>query len=632
MDRKYDSEKKARAAEEQALDAGGIPVCEEIFPDPEFRKYVSDVVDKDRNGRLTADEIRAVTKIRIKGPYRDSGETPRHPASYHLVDHAIRDLTGIGQFICLRELSIRNCGLERADLTGNEMLRTVDVTGNRLRSIDLRRNPNLVKLYCADNELEELSVEWNYRLDELVCARNRLRSLTLINPRHIWSVDCRENELERLDFGDLDYLSHIYCSDNRLESLDLTGLVELRDVDCSRNRLKNIEFGCGYYSRNVYEFNSLKCSDNELTSLDLTNRPAVMQVFCARNKLSSLNLKSLKFLKLLDCSGNGLTSVEPADRKMIEGLDCRDNGMTELDLGGYENLRQLFCGGNELRSIDVSDSPELMDLECGGNSLTSLDVSANPELTYLDCSDNSIGSLDLSANLKLSTLNCDGNGIMKLDLTKNPKLRHWTGDVPEVRRTVEPPLFDDIKDKVKTFAVFGGDRYPTRGEVDATNAGLERLLRAGNVHFVPLDGAEPDEARRFILINTDREFAENVARKYCQESFVFAVVQEPGDEGKENRSTEIAHWRTEDGGNTYKLVGKSNIIDSEGELSEFISRAPAGIGNFPEAIREAYPSLKEVRDEARMWEGCTGQRIHKFRRRALGYNGRLLSAEEKGHE
>jgi Leucine-rich repeat (LRR) protein len=643
MDRKYDSEKKSQTAGEPALDAGGIPVCEEIFPDPEFRKYVSDVIDKDGNGRLSADEIRAVKEIRINGPYRSRDEKLRHPASYHIVDHAIRNLAGIGEFIYLRELRIRNCGLERVDLSKNELLAKLDVTGNRLRSIDLRNNPKLFKLYCSRNELTGLNVEWNTRLDELVCSENRLKSLTLIRPQKLWSIDCSRNELEQIDFGELIYLCHINCSHNRLERIDLTDLVELREMDCSANRLKEIVFGCERFRPQVFEMSGLNCSDNELTSLDFSGRPCLMTVFCARNRLSALDLRPLEFLKLLDCSGNRLTSLEPANREMIEGLDCRGNRLTEIDLAGYGRLRQLYCGGNELRGIDVSDSPKLKELECPGNALTALDVSRNPELEYLDCSDNAIRKLDLGANLNISSLECDGNGLEHLDISKNPKLRKWTGDVPDVKRAAEPILFDDIKDKVKTFAVFAGDRCPGYGNAPAEgpgkiNARLARLLRDGHVQFVPLDArpdvkAEPEEKRRFVLVNIDFTFTEKLAQMFDQESFVFAIVQKPDPEGGENRKTEIAHWRTEDGGKTYTRIGKSNIIDSEEELSEFISRAPAGIAGFAEAIREAYPSLKEVRDEARMWEGCTGQFMHQFRRRALGYNGKFLGgAGEKGQE
>ena len=90
-----------------AAQAQGIEINETNFPDPNFRAYVSDAtIDKNTDGKLSEDEITAVTIINVTG-------------------ENIAELKGIEHFTALTQL---NCG------------------SNQLTTLDLSKNTALTRL------------------------------------------------------------------------------------------------------------------------------------------------------------------------------------------------------------------------------------------------------------------------------------------------------------------------------------------------------------------------------------------------------------------------------------------------------------------------------------------------------
>ncbi len=68
------------------LGAGGeVSLSKESFPDPAFREYVAYHFDKDRNTRLSQEELESVEELSLK-------------------DLNIQDLTGVDFFTALRRL------------------------------------------------------------------------------------------------------------------------------------------------------------------------------------------------------------------------------------------------------------------------------------------------------------------------------------------------------------------------------------------------------------------------------------------------------------------------------------------------------------------------------------------------
>ncbi|MBO4365507.1 MAG: WG repeat-containing protein, partial [Eggerthellaceae bacterium] len=121
--------------------AGAVQINEDEFPDPVFRAYVSENVDKNGDGKLSDDELDSVTTMDISHYARDNAK--------------VSDLTGIGHFRGLRTLNASHCNLHRMPPHFDRLheLRVVDVSYNYIHeTINVTENYNLIVIYVGGNE------------------------------------------------------------------------------------------------------------------------------------------------------------------------------------------------------------------------------------------------------------------------------------------------------------------------------------------------------------------------------------------------------------------------------------------------------------------------------------------------
>ena len=116
-----------------------VKIDEKNFPDPEFRKYVSDNYDGDMNGVLDETEISNVESIYVEETF-------------------IESFKGIEHFPNLLTFHYdANYGiLVELDLSKNTKLQYFSCSGGKLSSLDLSHNRDLSFVYCPGNVLERL--------------------------------------------------------------------------------------------------------------------------------------------------------------------------------------------------------------------------------------------------------------------------------------------------------------------------------------------------------------------------------------------------------------------------------------------------------------------------------------------
>ena len=174
-----------------ALDQA-VAVTETNFPDQIFRSWLlnkSNLNGAGADGLLTGEELASI-------------------AAMDLSRRDIRSLEGIEYFTALESLNVSNNRLTSLNVSGCPELVDLNCERNRLKELDLSRNTKLVQLYCRHNSLTRLDVSRNL---ELVFIETFDNSLT--------SFDC--SMLKKLEFLHIDY--------NRLTTLNMSGNPALKD-------------------------------------------------------------------------------------------------------------------------------------------------------------------------------------------------------------------------------------------------------------------------------------------------------------------------------------------------------------------------------------------------------------------
>jgi hypothetical protein len=248
-----------------------------------------------------------------------------------------------GQPARLTALALVNAGLERvADLSGLTALTALDLSGNRLRGLNL----------AGDEALVSLAV-----------MRNQLSSLDLASSPILTALDLSNNELVRLDLAANPLLDEVNLSRNRLKDLDLQNNRELTRLEVTGNQLAGLDISANP------GLNLLRASYNRLRALDLAANPVLTWLDLRNNALDVLDLSRNPDLRELVVGRNRLTRLDLSHNPGLTRLEAEHNRLTSLDLGHCGRLEILEAPGNPLTEIKVSPEAPLVSLNLDGGRL-----------------------------------------------------------------------------------------------------------------------------------------------------------------------------------------------------------------------------------------------------------------------
>jgi len=218
-----------------------VPSDTVVVADDVLQTFLLKKFDKDGDGILSGEEAEAVKKIDLETADVTTLEGIENFPNLSYLRVCAEDISGGGS-------------LTSADLSGNPLLKTVDLSCNKLTSITFGANTLLTTLRLGHNSLAKLSLGGLSVLASLDCSYNELTSLWLGANAALQTLDCASNKLASLDVSELSALQTLDCSDNVLTALDL--------------------------SRNA-ALVSLVCYGNKIVRLDLTANTALTTVLCS---------------------------------------------------------------------------------------------------------------------------------------------------------------------------------------------------------------------------------------------------------------------------------------------------------------------------------------------------------------
>lgn len=191
-----------------------IEINANTFPDPVFRRIVSEVYDENNDGFLSIAE-RSVTYMNLSGRI-DIDEQTGEPVE------TIDNLKGVEYFTSLTMLRCGGINLNTLDVSGLMNLSLLTCQGNNLKTLDLSYNTNLLTVNCSDNNLTSIILPMGNKLETLDCYANSLEKLNVSGAVGLKSLYCHQNELTALDLSSNINLSVLNCQQNHLTSLDLS--------------------------------------------------------------------------------------------------------------------------------------------------------------------------------------------------------------------------------------------------------------------------------------------------------------------------------------------------------------------------------------------------------------------------
>lgn len=394
-----------------------VEINESTFPDDGFRNYVKENYDVNKDGKLNAGEIRAVTKMKIFNE-----------------DYTIQSLEGIQYFTDLYDLEVDVKGLKELNVSGMVNLKylycgdtdltVLNVSGlvnleflscvsNQLTTLDVRGLVNLKHLFCEENQLTSLNVSGLVNLEELNCDDNQLTTLDVSGLENLTSLECNNNQLTELRMNNCPSINVLYCAYNQLTSLDDNVIKQVSKLSCSNNPLTTLDLS------NNTALSYLSCSNAQLTGLNVSGLVNLKYLYCNDNQLTALNLNNFTSLESLNCSGNQITSLQLIGCTNLWNLSCKNNRLVTLNVGGLTKLENLYCENNQISMLQVSGCTGLKTLTCDNNNLTGFPATGLDSLKELACHSNKIAALDLTLYPKLDYLNCRDNQLTDLDLSSS---------------------------------------------------------------------------------------------------------------------------------------------------------------------------------------------------------------------
>ena len=269
-----------------------IAINEKNFPDENFRDYVAGEWDKDHDKYFSPSEITAAKWITCDNLWEGQ---------------PIKSLKGIEYFTEIWELSCVYNDLTEIDLSHNKKLEYLNCHHNQLKELDVSGLPLLKTFYCGHNELPSIDVSKNEQLEDF---------------------DCQDNHLDTLNVSQNKKLVKLSCGDNNLTELDVSENKKLKELGCYRDNLSNLDLG------NQTELEWLSCGGNPLSVLDVSANTKLKDLYVSNTNLTELNVSANKNLEDLYVSNTNLTSLDATNNTALEefkGKDCSYNIAVEGD-------------------------------------------------------------------------------------------------------------------------------------------------------------------------------------------------------------------------------------------------------------------------------------------------------------
>lgn len=419
---------------------GSIAINEQNFPSEDFRTYINEEYDEDKDGVLSQKEIEEADFLTLSAPTRLFADQ---------TEEYVLDLTGIQylEALSIVRLSVydRVEGMEQLfhlknlktlSLICTEYDFPTDVKSDSLKNLEihickestvqqvlsaLKGFPNLKKLdITSETDMATLNLCDNPQLQTVICRVQGLKQLDVSKNTKLKKLDCSEGVITELDLSSNQQLKTLYCYEDYLESIDVSNLHYLTKIHLQGKKIKQIILN--------EEVEDLSIAMTQLEILSLENCQKIKTLDCCDNsKLKQINhLEDAKQLKTFQ-AGYVFTK-----KTKLTTLDLQYNTKLKTLVLNYPDgeLERISLPENYFRTCDE-------DLTCpdesGGSDLYSIYLGQSCPVKILDLS-----------------------AVKKLNQKRRRLIKYWIQDSSVnqvvISNSMSPKLTEYVKQQCKKYS------------------------------------------------------------------------------------------------------------------------------------------------------------------------------------
>lgn len=184
---------------------------------------------------------------------------------------------------------------------------------------------------------------------------------------NIKTLDISGNNLTSLDLSHNTKLERVACNRNKLSSLDVSMLPQLKLLYCQAQKDANNPLTSIDLNQNL-ELENLDIGSNKFTNINLSNNTKLKRLICSANQLASLDLSANTLLEELNAGLNPITEFNFTTNTQLKKLTIGATDITRIDLSGLSLLEHLDMSSSEkLCKLNVSQNPLLKHIQVNGS-------------------------------------------------------------------------------------------------------------------------------------------------------------------------------------------------------------------------------------------------------------------------
>jgi hypothetical protein len=328
----------------------------DTIQDEDFKKYLLERFDTNKDGHIDLHEAEAVKEIDCSGNFTSLKglEIFTNLEKLTLAIFSVADSLDVSKNIKLKELHV-HVPLKTLDLSKNVDLEKLSLNGASLENIDISKNTKLQEFYFhaagVGKSLEKLDVFNNVDLEILVC--NYLAAPNL---------NISQNKKLIINYGDVSYID--IMQNSNLAYFDFSGTKISGDIDIRHTKIDTIICNTLIKSLNAKGLKTLKMVSciSEIPFVDLSESTIEELNYYIRTGYRDNYSTEPATLLLNDC--HSLKQFIYEQKQITIGNYDVRNGALTIEAVNCKSL-EVFQS-NFLASLKINNCPALKDLKCVG--------------------------------------------------------------------------------------------------------------------------------------------------------------------------------------------------------------------------------------------------------------------------